>query len=69
MNKKIYTVPSIKIEKCIIETVLESISGGGDDNGYGNAESKRRAYYIDDLDDMDMYVEEESFWRNDTYSY
>lgn len=53
MNKKSYIIPSVFVYQLRnSENLLQSISGGGDDNGDGTGDAKRATYLIDDDDDL-----------------
>lgn len=64
-NNKEYIAPLIDI--IIPEPIyLETVSGGGDDNGHGSAEAKvtHTFQFDDDLDELD----DSSEWRYVDYS-
>ena len=71
MNKKSYIIPSVFVYQLRnSENLLQSISGGGDDNGDGTGDAKRATYLIDDDDNIfgyraTSYSEEESYSQFD----
>ena len=54
MNKKSYIIPSVFVYQLrYSENLLQSISGGGDDNGDGYGDAKRHTTkVIDDAEDI-----------------